>query len=514
MIMKKKINIQFIIVASFAAVFTAIAAMILFYNIFKNQVYDDIKDYTHVIQAFPQGFLEKEENIIRLKEDGLRITLIQKDGSVAFDSSANQKEMENHKDRPEFKEALEKGEGATVRWSVTSSLHTFYYAKRLENGDILRVGKDSENISKILKNMALLILLVSLFIIGFCGMLSRCLVKNLLSPIEKLASHPDDVSLEQMELENYRFSKSGWPWVQSKEKHRKMGVYREIEPFIQTIREQHMNILNYVKMRQEFTANVSHELKTPLTAISGYAELIESGMADEADIKRFASEIHVSANRLLDLINDILKLSELDDKEQEFDLVPVDLYKAARGCLDMMEVQAAKQDIRLYLMGKSCTIAANRNLIDELLYNLCSNGIRYNNQGGTVTVTAMPVNDKVMLSVKDTGIGIPKEYQERIFERFYRVDKGRSRQNGGTGLGLAIVKHIVAQHHAEIMLESEPGKGTEVKVLFPQAMSQSAALARIFDSYENFQLPIERMTAELPDQRAGELNCEKGGISC
>ena len=150
----------------------------------------------------------------------------------------------------------------------------------------------------------------------------------------------------------------------------------------------------------------------------------------------------------------------------EFDFEQVDLYVAAQSCLDMMDVQASKQDVTLSLEGEHCTVVANRNLMDELLYNLCSNAIRYNNHGGSVTVTVKPINGKVMLSVKDTGIGIPKEHQERVFERFYRVDKSRSKQSGGTGLGLAIVKHIVAQHNAEIALESEQGKGTEIKILF------------------------------------------------
>ena len=166
------------------------------------------------------------------------------------------------------------------------------------------------------------------------------------------------------------------------------------------------------------------------------------------------------------MINDILKLSELDDKEQEFQFEQMDLYQAARSCLDMMDVQAAKQEVELCLRGVPCVVFANRNLMDELLYNVCSNGIRYNNQGGMVVVEVSPFHGRVLLSVKDTGIGIPKEHQERVFERFYRVDKGRSKQTGGTGLGLAIVKHIVAQHNAEILLESEPGKGTEVKILF------------------------------------------------
>ena len=211
---------------------------------------------------------------------------------------------------------------------------------------------------------------------------------------------------------------------------------------------------------------MSHELKTPLTAIAGYAELIGSGIADEKDARRFANEIHVSSDRLLSLINDILKLSELDDAEQEFDVEPVDLYQAAQGCLDMLDVQANSQGITLELQGDSCMIMANRRLIDELLYNLCSNAIRYNNYGGRVTVTAERENGRTVLVVKDTGIGIPKEHQERIFERFYRVDKSRSKQRGGTGLGLAIVKHIVAQHQAELSLNSEAGKGTEIRIVF------------------------------------------------
>ena len=438
--MKKKINIQFMAVSAFAVVITAVISMILFYNIFTNQVFDDIEAYAHIIQPLDKEFWSSEHNRERLEEDGLRITLIKKDGRVEYDSSADEKEMDNHKDRPEIKAALEKGEGTAVRWSATSSLHTLYYAQRLENGDVLRVGKDSENIFQILKNTASLVMVLSVFIVLLCGALSHFLTKRLLLPIEKLASNLDGVNQD--------------------------NIYEEITPFIQTIKEQHINILNNAKMRQEFTANVSHELKTPLTAISGYAELIGSGMADERETRRFANEIHVSSDRLLTLINDIIKLSELDDADLEFDFEQVDLYQMAQGCLDMMDVQAAKQDVTLKLQGEPCTVVANRNLMDELLYNLCSNAVRYNNRGGSVTVTVRPENGRVALSVKDTGIGIPKEHQERVFERFYRVDKSRSKQSGGTGLGLAIVKHIVAQHNAEMILESEPGKGTEIKILF------------------------------------------------
>ncbi|MEY8391031.1 two-component sensor histidine kinase [Lachnospiraceae bacterium] len=443
--MKKKINAQFIAVSAFAVVVTALMSMLLFYNIFKNQVFDDIKAYAHVIQPLNQELWEQEKNLQRLKEDGLRITLIAPDGTVEYDSSADKGQMENHGRRPEIIDALKTGEGMDVRRSDTSSLHTLYYAQRLEEGAVLRVGKDSENIFRIFFHMLELVLVLSVLIVLMCAALSRVLVRRLLLPIEKLASHLEDAALE--------------------------NIYEEIAPFIQTIQQQHEDILNHARMRQEFTANVSHELKTPLTAIAGYAELIDSGMADDKDARRFAGEIRASSDRLLFLINDIIKLSELDDADQEFEVEQIDLYQMAQGCLDMLDLQAANQHISLELKGRSSLLTANRRLMDELLYNLCSNAIQYNNPGGSVTLTVEPAPDGTVLSVADTGIGIPKEHQERIFERFYRVDKSRSKQSGGTGLGLAIVKHIVAQHHAELSIESEMGKGTKIIICFPRKIT-------------------------------------------
>lgn len=440
--MKKKINIHFITVSAFAVLITALVSMLLFYRVFQDQVFEDIRAYAHVIQPLDKQLWEQERNLLRLEENGLRITMISENGTVEYDSSMDEGLMDNHSRRPEILEAMEKGEGTAVRWSATSSIHTLYYAQRLTDGAILRVGKDSQNIAQIFRHMAELVIVLSLVIVLLCAYLSHFLTRRLLRPIEKLASDLDSSGKDM--------------------------IYEEIKPFIQMIRQQHVDILNHAKMRQEFTANVSHELKTPLTAISGYAELIANGMAKGEDARRFASEIHVSSDRLLSLINDIIKLAELDEAEQEFDVEPVELYRLAQGCLDMMDVQAAKQGIRLQLKGEPCTIKANRALMDELLYNLCSNAIRYNNQGGSVTVTTAYENGRVLLSVKDTGIGIPKEHQERVFERFYRVDKSRSKQSGGTGLGLAIVKHIVAQHSAEMVLESEPGIGTEIRIFFSQ----------------------------------------------
>ena len=192
-------------------------------------------------------------------------------------------------------------------------------------------------------------------------------------------------------------------------------------------------------------------------------------MVSEKDIARFGGEIHKSADRLLTLINDTIRLSELDATTQDVVLETVDLYQAAENCMDTLEMSAKKHDVILKLEGESCKIRTEKGMADEVIYNLCDNAIRYNNKGGSVTISVMPVDNQIVLSVKDTGIGISKEHQERIFERFYRVDKSRSKSTGGTGLGLAIVKHIVARNGARMELTSEVGKGTEIRIYFDKA---------------------------------------------
>jgi two-component system phosphate regulon sensor histidine kinase PhoR len=243
-------------------------------------------------------------------------------------------------------------------------------------------------------------------------------------------------------------------------------VYEEIRPFVATIKQQHIDILENARMRQEFTANVSHELKTPLTAIYGYAEMITNGMADETDIKQFASYICENAKQLQSLIDDTIKLSQLDDESQKLEFETINLYEVAENAVEMVSISAAEMDVSMQLVGQKVYIAGNRTLIEELLYNLCSNAIRYNKRGGTVIVTVAYEAERPALIVADTGIGIPEDQQERVFERFYRVDQSHSRQTGGTGLGLAIVKQIVAQHEARITLESQVDVGTLVKVVF------------------------------------------------
>ncbi len=221
------------------------------------------------------------------------------------------------------------------------------------------------------------------------------------------------------------------------------------------------------KMKQEFTANVSHELKTPLTSISGYAEIIESGIAGTEDVKRFSGRIHKEAKRLVALIGDIIKLSRLEEEASDSSrFTTIDMRELLEECADSLEMNAETNGVTIKVEAQECKIRGEREMIYELAYNLCDNAIRYNKRGGTVRLSAERIDGKVRLTVEDTGIGIPPEHLDRVFERFYRVDKSRSKQTGGTGLGLAIVKHIAERHGAEIDIKSEEGAGTVITVCF------------------------------------------------
>ena len=436
--MKKSINIRIVSLALVAILATMFFVTIKFNELFRQQMMDDLKLYTQILQE------ESMEDIFRIAErmqvDELRITMLDEQGQVLWDSFAAVEGLDNHSSRPEIVAAMKSGEGEAIRHSDTLDKTTYYYAVQRTDGSILRVSREANSIlsfiSKTMPSMAGII--VVLFIMSL--IVAHLLTQNLIKPIEHLAEN-----LENGEQVTY---------------------YEELEPFIKMIKEQHLDILKSARMRQEFTANVTHELKTPLTSISGYAELIETGMASEKDITRFAKGIHTNANRLLSLINDIIRLSELDSEEEEVVTETINLYRLAETCVEMLKPNAEKHHVNISVTGQDCHVTGNKMMLEELLYNLCDNAIRYNNENGSVLVEVKQEEKRTILIVSDTGIGIPKEHQERIFERFYRVDKSRSKSTGGTGLGLAIVKHIVAKHNAVLELESESGKGTRMKVVF------------------------------------------------
>ena len=221
-----------------------------------------------------------------------------------------------------------------------------------------------------------------------------------------------------------------------------------------------------VKMRKEFSANVSHELKTPLTSISGYAEIMKSGMVNREDMIVFSERIYKEASRMIALIDDIIKLSKLDEDSVEVEWQDVDLYELCEDIVERLAMSAKKRDVCIELGGEPVVYYGVKQMLDEMIFNLCENAIKYNVPEGKVLLWVGNTPEGVKIIVQDTGIGIPKDQQERIFERFYRVDKSHSKETGGTGLGLSIVKHGAIFHHAQIRVDSEVGKGTKMEVIF------------------------------------------------
>lgn len=430
--MRQKINRRFTSIALFSVVITTIFMTAVFYSQLKKQVFSDLAVVANIL--IDEGSYER-------KIDNLRITLIDADGKVLFDSSVDGQSLANHLDRPEIVEAISSEVGMGIRKSGTLSENVFYYAKKLDNGQILRVGKEAHSVVAVFLSALPMVLTTAMFLVIICMMVSHYITSAIVKPIDEMAG----------DMEHIDEGKS----------------YPELIPFTRRIRLQHEEILSAANIRQEFTANVSHELKTPLAAISGYAELMEVGLVDEKEIKRFSGEIRKSAARLLTLINDIIKLSQLDAGNAKDILDVVNLAQITKESVEMLSFGAAKNGIDVMYEGDDrAEVHIGKELAQELTYNLIENAIRYNKPNGRVTVKVQKEGTQIIFSVEDTGIGIPLEHQERIFERFYRVDKSRSKELGGTGLGLAIVKHICNLTDADVHLVSKPGVGTKIFIVW------------------------------------------------
>ena len=440
--MRRKINRQLITIAILATVVTMALITVVFRQLLQQQIIEDLKAYAGLLDK-ADLYQNTEIYVTDFKAENVRITWIDADGEVLGDTDANQDIMENHAKRPEILEALATGEGVDIRKSETLEDNTYYYARRMGDGTVLRVAKAGQSTWKIIFSALPGIFIALLLMIGLCVLLARIFAKSIIRPLKELASNLDRPEANIT------------------------SEYKELEPFMQTIRTQHENILRAAKVRQDFTANVSHELKTPLTAISGYSELMEAGMVQGEEVKHYAKEIRHNSNRLLALINDIIHLSEMDRTEYEVPMQQVNLAELVQNNLESLKMSAEQRNVSLRYVGEPAVVYGNAGLLEELLWNLCDNAIRYNKENGMVKVQVEKTKEHVNFIVSDTGIGIPMEHQNRIFERFYRVDKSRSKETGGTGLGLAIVKHIVAQHDAELSLESTPGEGTKITVSFP-----------------------------------------------
>ena len=430
--------------------------------------HDELENQIDFITATLNCTSDDTSILHNLSQQNTRITLIDADGTVLYDTEADADGMVNHLSRPEVAQALETGRGSSERASSTLGEVMLYEAVRLDDGTVVRLAQEQAGYLSILASM--LLPLAGLCALGavVSALAARREARAIIEPLL-------DVDLDHpvRNVEN---------------------AYSEMIPMLERIETQRQELKRQVRvladndrMRREFTANITHELKTPLTAISGYAELIASGMvSDEADQREFARRIHREAGRLTSLVNDILTLSSLDEAERGDAQIsesvlgsrePVDLPRTLDTVYHRLETLADTNNVTLSVRPKPAIVTGVPRLIDELVYNLASNAIRYNKPNGQVIMSCGIDDDGApFICVKDTGIGISPEEQDKVFERFYRVDKSRSKARGGTGLGLAIVKHAAVFHDAQIQVESELGQGTTITVHFPKEQTDFAGL--------------------------------------
>ncbi|MDO5136399.1 MAG: ATP-binding protein [Eubacteriales bacterium] len=501
------------------------------------------------------GVLEQGiQYLEKIKNQDSRITYIQEDGKVLYDSEAEASGMENHLDREEVQEALSRGVGRASRMSATLSEKTTYYALRLDNGNILRVSSTQFSLLTLILELIQPMLWVVLVMMILSGFFAARIAGKIVEPINQLdLEHPEEnqiyeeispllsrmykqnrliakqletagrqqeefsIITENMQegllvIDRYTMILSGnssaWKLFKVKSPRNGESVYslsrnEEFRGIIgRVLAGEHkevtmkidgedvqlianpvtregdvegavlllMNVTERVErenLRREFSANVSHELKTPLTSISGIAEIIQDGYVKEEDIKTFAGRIYREAQRLISLVQDVIKISQLDEGEIPYEWTEVDLYAMSKEVFGNLKDEAKKQNVHLYI-GGTAAVRTVPPILEEVLHNLCENGVKYNKNDGTVSILLEEKPEEVTITVKDTGIGIPREDQSRIFERFYRVDKSHSKEIGGTGLGLSIVKHGVTFLGGTISVESELGMGTAITVTLPK----------------------------------------------
>lgn len=436
--MRNKIqkNMLFLICATMIVTFCLLTTVFYMKNL--NDMKVEVKEEANYIQAAVEiAGLEYLSNM-DAAEVSTRLTLINEDGHVLYDSKEDEYEFENHLMREEVKQAFETGSGEALRTSETIGKMTYYYAFVLDDGMVLRASKTTDALFTSMLGVAPYMLAVAIVMITLAYFFAKWQTKRLIAPINALdLTHP---------LDN--------------------EVYEELKPLLVSLEDQNRAKEEVANMRKEFSANVSHELKTPLTSISGYAEIMKSGMVKNEDMISFSERIYHEASRMITLIGDIIKLSKLDEDNIAMERENVDLYELSREICSRLTLLAQKKNVRLELSGEPVVYQGVRNILDEMIYNLCENAIKYNIDGGKVSIWVGNTLQGVKVIIEDTGIGIPQDQRERIFERFYRVDKSHSRETGGTGLGLAIVKHAAVFHHAQIVVESEVGKGTKMEVIF------------------------------------------------
>ena len=528
----------------------------LLFHFFEKQIQKELANeagfLAHALENEGAGYFDSFDNKNNRLAGNNRITWIDENGTVLFDSRADVSELDNHADRDEIKTAMKEGKGMSTRYSKTLTEKTVNYAIRLSDGSILRVSTEQYTVVTILMGMLQPILFIMFVALILTLVLSARVSKAIIEPINKLDLEipENNDTYEELTplLRKIADQKEtiGEQLADARKKQKEFNLITEnmsegflvidADANLLTYNSAALNLLEitppadrsvllfcrakefrgvisdvlsgikaentmvreersyslianpvYEKesvigavvvilditerekrdmLRREFTANVSHELKTPLTSISGFAELMKAGDVLENDVTDFSKSIYDEAQRLITLVNDIIKISELDGQSIPYEKETVDLYELSKEVIGRLEKEADKKNITFHLIGGRAEIIGVHKILEEMLYNLCDNAIKYNKENGTVDVLVNQTGDGVNVIVRDTGIGIPISHQDRVFERFYRVDKSHSKKVGGTGLGLAIVKHGALYHHAKLSLESTVDVGTVVTIAF------------------------------------------------
>lgn len=411
------------------------------YTYFEEQLFNELESESIFLEDYVlNGDLLKLQNL----ETKNRITLIHSNGSVYFDNTVSFEEMENHALRSEFLGAKDKGVSKVSRYSSTMTEKTLYFAKLLSNGDVLRISCNQHSVWVLVLGMSQTLLLLLVIAVIISGISASWISQKIVHPL-------NSINLDEPESSD---------------------VYEELKPFTKRIAEENFEKAQREEIRAQYTANVSHELKTPLTSISGFAEILTQGGTDPKITVDFSKSIYDEAQRMTTLVNDIIKLSKLDEKSIAMEKEALSLRSICREVMEVLSASAKTKNLSLNLEGDSGLINGVEPVIYEMIYNLVDNAIKYNKIDGSVNIKIQEIQNfagdrnKVILSVRDTGIGIPYSERERIFERFYRIDKSRSRSLGGTGLGLSIVKHAAKYHNASVLVTSEEGKGSAFTVVF------------------------------------------------
>lgn len=379
----------------------------------------------------------------------LRVTLITGNGTILYDNEADSSQMVNHLEREEIREAMDSGYGESLRYSDTLSVKQLYTAKLLPDGTVLRLSVIQDTFWSLLLHLLPAIILVLLLALILSYFLASRITNMIVRPLNSL-----DLASPMTAAQDPAYSEI-------------MPLLERLEAQHRQIEKDHEELERTSLIRQEFTANASHELKTPLHVISGYAELLESGMVPEDDTQRFLARISAESKRMSKLVEDIIDLSSLDSGAADLPREKADLYRIALNAAESLEEEAEEAGIHLSVSGESVFVSGIPQVLYSMIYNLCINAIKYSERGGTTNVTVRKNAGSAVLTVEDNGIGIPREDLDRIFERFYRVDKSHSKEVGGTGLGLSIVKHGAKIHGADIHVESVLGAGSVFTLTFP-----------------------------------------------